>query len=93
MQLTEDQIKKVEELAYCLMKPHEIAIILGLDSTAFKNQLRVPNSQVYLAFYAGYYLSKSEINESIVSHATAGSSPAQTLATRFITDIDISLDD
>lgn len=94
MTLSTEQLKEIEELAANLMKRSEIAIILGLDSTLFAKASKKPGTDVFNAFQRGYLITKSKIKKSIVSHATAGSSPAQTLSEKFFTEIEMEeLDD
>lgn len=75
------------------MKPEDAALIMGIDTDEFKIELEDQGSELSRAYKKGFLLSKIEINKSIVLHAKAGSSPAQSLAARFINEIELLSDE
>ncbi len=89
MQVTEEELKTLEELGGALMSPKEIAIVMEWDLSDFRANLTDPSSLVYKSYYKGYFTSKAAINKSIVEHASNGSSPAQTEALKLIKNIEI----
>ena len=64
-------------------------IILNIDETLLRRSLRNANSQEYKAYWSGYLKSKAELRKSILQNAKSGSSPAQTLSEKFITEINL----
>jgi hypothetical protein len=82
--------EEIEKFAGLLYTPEQVAVICQLDRDAFLAALEDPQSEEYQAYYRGLYLSEAEIRESILTHAKAGSSPAQQMALRFLDEVKIS---
>ena len=91
--LNDDQLAELNELASLMMTIKEIAIILDIDELSFRKSLRINNSEEYKAYWSGYLKSKAELRKSILQHAKSGSSPAQTLSEKFITEINLDQDE
>lgn len=77
MNLTEEQSKAVEEMAYLLIPIDLIALNLGLDDIAFMSELRNLESPICKAYYKGILRQKMELHANIVQAAKNGSNPAQ----------------
>lgn len=88
MNYSEEQLNEITQHAANLLKPSEICIVMGIKKEFFMAQLKDLDSQVHKAYYKGYLLTKSEINHSVITLAKSGSSPAQTMAGKFISDIE-----
>lgn len=58
-------LEKIEEYAYYLFSPKDIAIILEVEENDFFNLLRF-NVDVKKSFYTGYYRRQLEINKIIL---------------------------
>jgi hypothetical protein len=81
----EEYKEDIIRYAESLMTPKEIGIILELDEIDLKKD------EFKRYFHTGFLKSKAMINKSIVDLAQSGSSPAQTIAAKFITDINQTL--
>lgn len=77
MNLSKEQSKALEEMAYLLIPTNLIAINLDIDEIDFKLEIRDPKSPVYKAFYKGIIRQKMELHQSIVQASKNGSNPAQ----------------
>jgi len=77
MNITEEQLKAVEDMAYRLFPAHIIAINIGVDELELKNEIRTPDTDVRKAFFRGYIRQQNMLRESIIKSAKNGSNPAQ----------------
>ncbi len=88
MELTDEQLLKVEEMAAALMPPSEIAILLKIPSTErtyFQQACKShENSKIYEAYQRGKLTTKFELRQTVVKLAKAGSPAAEPLAEKFI---------
>jgi len=80
MNLTEQQLKEIEELAGVFMEPEEIAVLLDLDTDMFLRQLEHKKGSAYLVYLRGKAMNKKEIHENVVKMAKHGSPQAEELA-------------
>jgi hypothetical protein len=80
MNLTEEQIKEIEELAGLFLEPDEIAVLTNIDIDFFNLQLERKKGDVYLAYIRGKTISKREIHQNVVKMAKHGSPQAEELA-------------
>ena len=90
MELTDEQLEKLEQMSAALMPPAEIAILLKVPSgerTLFaqtcKNHI---NSPIYEAYQRGKLTTKFELRQTVVKLAKAGSPAAEPLAEKYIRD-------
>jgi hypothetical protein len=74
-ELTDEDLKLVEELASYFFTPREIAVMVEVDPEGIMDH--VP---FYNAFQKGRLQSEMELRKSIIKLARAGSSPAQTMS-------------
>ncbi|MGL4852748.1 MAG: hypothetical protein ACRC3Z_08920 [Phocaeicola sp.] len=87
MNLTADQLKSVEELAYRLIAPELVAINLGVDELDFIHAIRTPGTDARNAYYRGYLQQTIEVREGIIKTAKNGSNPAQVELLKFLNDV------
>ena len=66
MNLSEKQIEIIKKLAYRLMAPVEIALILEVDKDSFLDELRSETGEVYKAFYTGLLKQENQIKKSSI---------------------------
>ena len=88
MNLTDDQIKQVEEMAAALLPASEITILLGLSPEErnlfcemVKNHV---NSPVYMAFHTGRLTTKFELRKTVIKLAKHGSPAAEPIAEKYL---------
>lgn len=90
MNLTKEQLKQVEEMAYRLIAPELIAINLEVDVYDFKMALEA-DGPVRTAFFSGYLQQLIETRDALIKSAHNGSNPAQLELLKFIRDMDNKL--
>lgn len=91
MNLNEDQLKAIEDLAYRLITLSLIAVNIGADETDFIQEVRTPGTPARTAFYKGYLRQLIETRDSLIKSAKNGSNPAQLELLHFIKDLNNSL--
>lgn len=84
--LTEEQSKAVEDMAYCLIPLSLIAVNLEIEEFELQELLREP-SPVRTAYYRGYIRQKMEVQRSIIQAAQNGSNPAIEQLVKMLGDI------
>lgn len=84
MNLTDEQLQEVEELAGLFLNPEEIAVLMGIDGEAFMELVSMKSGPVYLAYFKGKTASKKEIHANVVKMAKHGSPKAEELAREMI---------
>lgn len=88
MNLTEEELKQIEEMASALLPPSEIAILLRIDAAQRKLFGQICKSHVlspiYEAYHRGKLITKLELRRTVVKLAKAGSPAAEPLAEKFI---------
>lgn len=84
--LTEEQSKALEDMAYCLIPLSLIAINLEMELHELKDMLNEP-SAARAAYYRGYIRQKMEVQRSIIKAAQNGSNPALEQLLRMLNDI------
>ncbi len=82
--MNEEQIKEVTTMAAAFMTKAEIAAVMEFEDAVLASDVFVR------AFDAGYLHSKFKVQKSVVDLAQAGSSPAQTMAAKMMTEVPIS---
>ncbi len=86
MNLSEEQIKEIEEYSGLFFSVHDIAVIMELDADLFRKEVKDFGSVAYNAFKRGRLLAEAKVRKGVIDLATSGSGPAQTIALRFIED-------
>lgn len=84
MNLTEEQLNEITEMAYRLITPGLIAINIGVDENDFIQVVRTPGSKARNAFYQGYLKQQVELRDAIIKAAKNGSNPAQVELIKYI---------
>lgn len=85
--MDEKTLTDIADLAGRLMPVRDIALILDIPFDEFRAAMKDPKSAIFRAYQTGYLKTKAEIQLSIVNHAKVGSSPAQALASSFMTQL------
>lgn len=78
-QLTEEELKTIEDMAELFYSPDEIAINLQIDADDFALQIKAGNNEIHNSFYTGWFKGDMELRKSIAQASKNGSSPAQTM--------------
>lgn len=90
MELNEEQIKSIEEMAAALMSPREIAILLDVEADQrdlFADMcINHQRSPAYQAYQKGKLQTKLEIRKTVVKLAKAGSPAAEPLADKYMVE-------
>ncbi len=84
--LTEEQSRAVEDMAYCLIPLPLIAVNLEIEEFELKELLREPSS-VRTAYYRGYIRQKMEVQRAVIQAAQNGSNPAIEQLIKMLGDI------
>lgn len=84
MEFNEEQLQEIEDFAYALLPPEDIAEIVGCSYDCFKNLLQDLNSPVRKAFRKGQLRAKASMHLSLVKSAEQGSHPAYVEATKLL---------
>ncbi len=92
IQLSEEQLSVVEELAECLMKPDEIALFLEIDVMEFVAEIKKGSGPVWKKFITGKLKTETALRKTTITFAKQGSSPALTAALRMRDELNISLE-
>ena len=78
MYFNEEQLKNIEEMAYQLFSPFEIALALETEEAdKFIEEISTPGTDVHKAFYKGYLRQLGELRTDTIKAARNGSNPAQ----------------
>ena len=75
---SKEELEDVEALAFDFFSYKEIKIMLGLHADFLKDVL-VADSDVYNAYWKGWYSAEAQFRKKVKATALLGSSPAQTL--------------
>lgn len=84
MNLSEEQLNEVEALAYRLLPPHDIAIVIEVTPLDLCEAINDDATPAHRAFYRGYLKQVVEQRDAIIKAAQNGSNPAQEEIMRFI---------
>lgn len=87
MNLTQEQLKTIEDCAYRLITPELIAINIEVDELDFMEELRTAGSPVRQSFYRGYVRQLIETREAVIKAAQNGSNPAQAELINFMKEL------
>lgn len=74
--LTSEQLQVVEDLAGINYTRRDIALYLGVNYTAFKNELERPESDLAASYKRGKLISKADIELQMLTQAKAGNTTA-----------------
>jgi len=91
MNLSPDQLEAIEKFASNLIPPKSVANIIEVNEDLFMMELKNKDSDAYKSYFKGFYTTTSELRETIIGQAKAGSSPAQTQSLKFLDEVLIEL--
>lgn len=89
--MEEQTLNEITEYAAKLLHPDDIADILGMERHAFRQSCADTDTEIGRAYHKGFLLTKAALRGSVVSMAISGSSPAQSAAIKFLSDIEYEL--
>ncbi len=88
MYFNAEQLKNIEEMAYQLFSPFEIALALETEEAdEFIEEIGSPGTDAHKAFYKGYFRQLGELRTDTIKAARNGSNPAQIELLKCITNI------
>lgn len=79
MKLEESDLLEIEQYAALAFSPEQVEVIMGFAKGTVSEEKTAED-----AFMRGFLKTEAEVWKSIIEHAKAGSSPAQTLAVKRI---------
>ena len=91
MELSEEQLKAVEEIAAAAYSPREVAFQIGLNPSKFVMAVKDEEHPASMAYFKGFLSSEFSVRQSVMTLARNGSSPAQTLANQLFNDTRLNL--
>lgn len=77
--MTADELLEVEKFGGLFMPPYQVACIMQVDIDLFNFAMQDNSTDIFKAYYKGFYKSLAELRTTIIAQAKAGSSPAQTI--------------
>jgi hypothetical protein len=77
LNLSEEELKQVEEFAGLCFTPEQIAVILEKDEDDFLAEFKRKSSVIRKAYNKGALIKEAEVRKSIFELAKSGSSSAQ----------------
>jgi hypothetical protein len=86
MNLTEDQLKEIEDMAGLFFSVEDIADNLELDESQLETlqlDMQLKRGQFYKAYRKGWLISEVKLRRSIEKAADNGSNPAQQMMLNF----------
>lgn len=84
MNLNKEQLEQIDQLAYRLLSPHDIAIILEVNALDLCEAVQEEGTPEHQAFYRGYLRQVVEQRDAIIRSAQNGSNPAQEEIIKFM---------
>jgi hypothetical protein len=92
IELSQDQLKEVENFAYSQMTLHDIAMILQVDLSQFAAAFYQEGSSVNQAIRRGQLRAKADVRRAVITAAASGSTPAIKEALELIKQFQNDLD-
>lgn len=86
MNLTNEQLLKIEESSACFMTPEEIAVIIEQPVNDFLKVLKDKSSDAYLAYQRGKVNQKLKLRKRVIEMAEYGSHSAGQMAEVYIVE-------
>jgi len=77
MEIDQEQLEEITNMAQLFFPPEDIAINIGVDPEEFKTFLLAQSGPAYFAFKKGWLLGEIPLRKSIAQAAQNGSNPAQ----------------
>lgn len=91
--LTEQQLQQITDLAGLFFTPREIAVIMELPADLLITGVEVDSSHIHKAFWRGRLKEEYNIRSKVKKLADSGSSPAQTMMIEIINESAIKMMD
>jgi hypothetical protein len=82
--LTDEQAVELSEFAELLFNDNDLATILQVDPRDFRIEMMKPQSKLYSVIKTARLKKEAEIRKSIMDMAVRSSTPAQTLAMKYL---------
>lgn len=89
MNLNQDQLTELEQLAGMLIPIPEIAVSMSLDPDKLQAAIRSVNSAEHLAYFKGYLETIAKHNATVIHLASQGSTPAQNMLEKMLVNVKI----
>ena len=86
MNLNEEQLAVIRDMASHFMPPSEISVMIGVSADDFRSCLQDENHPAYRAYKEAKIASVLELRRKIVGMAKKGSPQAEVLVNQFIQD-------
>jgi hypothetical protein len=83
MAWTKEQLNEIQNYGASLFDVEVIAICMQLDEAILINELLNKASEVYKAYYSGFYQTEANLRKVILKQALNGSSQAQSLFLKY----------
>jgi len=77
-------INKIEELAALFFTIQEIALILDINESELRREIKKPNSDIAKAYYKGKLQTQIELRKQTLKFATKGSPQAEAAMIEFL---------
>ena len=90
---SDKQLQEITNLAALFLSPKEIAVMMEWDEDLFLNDVKKVGNAAYVAYQKGRLQSEVDIRTSVIKMAKAGSTPAQAMALKFLSDLTIKEND
>lgn len=84
MELTAEHKAYIEKLAGLFYVPRQIAVIMDIPVADFMADIAIETTDIYRAYWKGFYEAEVKFREEVSRLAHLGSSPAQTLLAKMI---------
>lgn len=91
IELSKEKLDEVTQLAGLFYTPKQVAIIADIRIDEMKAALACEDSQLYRAYWKGYYEAEMQFRTEVKKNSNFGSSPAQTLLAKIIEQHKIDL--
>jgi hypothetical protein len=92
MIISEDLIKKIEQLSRELTPVTEISYLLDIDPSDLSAAIADRHSEISIAYFKGRALTAHKLRLQEIEMAEAGSPMAVTLANQYLRDMDNDID-
>lgn len=90
MELTSDELEKLEEYAALFLTVDEISLLLSIDARAFKIELKKVDSDIAKRYFHAKIQSKLDIRRQVINYAKRGSPQAELTVKEYISNQTLS---
>lgn len=88
--ISNDDLEKIREYGKLLFTTEDLAIAMGIPKEDLILSLRNSDDPIFQAYHAGRIETVAKHRNAVIAMSNAGSSPAQSMVDRLITEADIS---